>query len=254
MKSTDSDSWYMIILFVRAILSVICDLFPHFLMLKSNFQIYIAVLSHQLKPSQRLQQARRQTHPADDTTQRGVLLHLHQRAHLKTWLYSGRRRRPRRGRGSRQRGLRLLSHHRLDRKGERPMAHTVNGPSFPVQAEGQRVELVVTGQRGRGRGSGGWGGLVEVRGCVSKWLGRVLPNCRRETINQNLTVHFTEKTQYIMLAVFKELCNTSWESPFHWSLLFKSRNVRTTGDFQMVAFHFHTGQQDVCFFFPFLLI
>lgn len=144
----------------------------------------MAVLSHQLQPSQRLQQSRRQTHPADDTTQRGVLLHLHQRAHLKARLSSRRRGRPWRGRGSGGRGLGLLSHHRLDRKGERPMTHAVNGPRLPVQAEGQRVELVVAGQRGRGRGSGGWGGLVKVRWCLSEWLGRVLPNWRWENKEQ----------------------------------------------------------------------
>lgn len=48
------------------------------------------------------------------------------------------------------------------------MTHTISGPSLPVQAEGQGVELVVTGQQGRGLGSGGWGGLLEVRGGFSK--------------------------------------------------------------------------------------
>ena len=65
------------------------------------------------------------------------------------------------------------------------MTHTVNGPGLAVQAEGQRVELVVAGQRGRGGGSGGWGGLVEVGGRGSERLGRVLSNCRGEARNQN---------------------------------------------------------------------
>lgn len=153
--------------------------------LRSNYN------SHQLQPGQRLQQARRQPHPTDDATQRRVLLHLHQRAHLQTRLSSGRRGRSRWGRGSGRRGLGLLSHHRLDREGERPMTHAVNGPGLAVQAEGQRVELVVTGQRGRGRGSGGRGGLVEVRGRFGKWLGGVLPNCRNKKAKVN--IHFEGK-------------------------------------------------------------
>lgn len=143
-------------------------------------------MSHQLQPSQRLQQARRQTHPADDTTQRGVFLHFHERAHLQTLLPSRRRERSWRRRSSRRRGLRLLSHHRLDRERERPRTHAVNGPRLTVETEGQGVEFVVTGVWGRGRGSGGWGGLVEVWGRVSKWLGGILSNCRGETRNQSL--------------------------------------------------------------------
>lgn len=56
------------------------------------------------------------------------------------------------------------------------MTHAVNGPGLPVQAEGQRVKLVVTGQRGRRWGSGGRRGLVKVRRCLSEGLGRILPN------------------------------------------------------------------------------
>lgn len=158
---------------------------PDQLLLKLKSQVFTAVWSHQLQPSQRLQQARRQTHPADDTAQRGVLLHLHQRAHLQSWLSSGRSGRPRGRRSSRWCWLWLLSHHRLDREGERPMAHAVNGPGLPVQAKGQRVELVVTGHWGRGRGSWGRGGLVKVRRCLGEWLGRVLPNWSRENREQS---------------------------------------------------------------------
>lgn len=87
----------MNILFVSPVSVYLCFFPLYFLKLKckSNFQVYMAVLSHQLQPSQRLQQAWRQTHPADDTTQRGVLLHLHKRAHLQAWLSPGRRGRPR---------------------------------------------------------------------------------------------------------------------------------------------------------------
>lgn len=82
------------------------------------------------------------------------------------------------------------------------MTHAISGSSLAVQAEGQRVEFVVTGQRGRGRGSGGWGGLLEVWRCVSKRLGGVLPNCRRETRNQTLNVSFPVKIHQIIWAVF----------------------------------------------------
>lgn len=52
------------------------------LLLKLKSETVSAVLSHQLEPSQRLQQARGQTNPADNTAEWWIFLHLHQWAHL----------------------------------------------------------------------------------------------------------------------------------------------------------------------------
>lgn len=144
--------------------------------------VTVAASPHQLQAGQRLGQPRRQAHPADDPAQRRVLLHLHQGAHLQARLPPGGRGGPRGGRGRRGRGLRLLAHHRLDGQREVAVTHVVHGPRLPVQAEGQRVELVVAGQGGGGggRGSGGRRRRVEVRGRLRERLGRVLANWRRE--------------------------------------------------------------------------
>ena len=133
--------------------------------------------TYQLQAGEGLQQPGGEPHPADHAAQRGVLLHLHQGAHLQARLAARRRGGPRRG-GRGPDGLRrqvgLLAHHRPHRQGVGPLAYAAIGPRLAVEAEGQRVELVVAGQRAGRRHPGRRRGLAEVRGRVRERLGRVL--------------------------------------------------------------------------------